>query len=68
MIRVLLVNAATQTVLDFPANPVKRASEPCLCQTTLSFDVKTSVKGKEKVMPRNQEQRLIQMVLKILGG
>ncbi|KAF8623337.1 hypothetical protein AX15_006413 [Amanita polypyramis BW_CC] len=71
MIRALLANAAVQSVLDFPASPVneelRRVPEPRLCQTTLSFEVKTSVKGKEKVMLRNQEQRLVQMVLKILG-
>ena len=63
-------NAATQSVLQLPPSPMnerlRRASQPCLRQATLD-DVKPSIKGKEKAVFRNQEQRLVQMVLKILG-
>ncbi|KAK2466657.1 hypothetical protein APHAL10511_000915 [Amanita phalloides] len=69
MIRALLANAATQSVLDFPVSPankkLRQAPEPSMRQIT--FDVKLSPKGKEKAMPRNQERRLVQMALKILG-
>ncbi|KAF8726453.1 hypothetical protein AX14_007863 [Amanita brunnescens Koide BX004] len=71
MIRALLNNATTQSVLQLPLSPMnerlRRASEPCLRQATSLADVKTSVKGKEKAVFKNQEQRLVQMVLKIFG-
>jgi hypothetical protein len=60
-------NAATQSVLQLPSSPMnERLRRPCLRQATLD-EVKPSVKGKEKAVFRNQEQRLVQMVLKILG-
>ncbi|KAM6500213.1 VRR-NUC domain containing protein [Amanita muscaria] len=71
MIRALLAHAATQSVLDFPESPAdgrrRRPPDPCLRQTKLAFEVKTTSKGKGKAVPRNQEQWLVQMVLKILG-
>ena len=60
-------NAATQSVLQLPPSPMnERLRRPCFRQARLD-EVKPSVKGKEKAVSRNQEQRLVQMVLKILG-
>ncbi len=71
MIRALLNNAVKQSVLQLSPSPMnerlRRASEPSLRQAMSLAEVKTSVKGKEKAVFVNQEQRLVQMVLRMLG-
>ncbi|KAF8630450.1 hypothetical protein AX17_005427 [Amanita inopinata Kibby_2008] len=71
MIRALLANAMTQSVLDFSASLLNEKkggdSNSGLRQMTLPFAFNVSAKGKEKAVPRNQEQRLIQMALQVLG-
>ena len=67
MIRALLTNAATQCVLELPDQDSPcRPLDPYLRKAALPLDVKTRSEGKEKTR-KNQEQRLVQMVLKILG-
>jgi len=64
MISALLIHASTQSVLGFtPKGKAKKSSDDGLRQTTLPFPSC----GKRKVHRQSQEERLMQMALKMLG-